>query len=55
MFVAAYPLSALDTKMARVIAPIERLFGVVLLGTATARGIAHFNDTNGGGTGTSFP
>jgi polysaccharide export outer membrane protein len=34
LFVKAYPAVRLDNTMARVIAPIERLFGVSLLGTS---------------------
>ena len=34
VFVAAYPLSALDNTMARLFAPAERLFGLVLLGSS---------------------
>jgi polysaccharide export outer membrane protein len=39
VFVAAYPLTKLDIVMARMIAPIERAFGVVLLGTNTINNI----------------
>jgi polysaccharide biosynthesis/export protein len=38
VYVAAYPLVALDIRMARVIAPIERLFGITLLGQSVNRG-----------------
>lgn len=38
VFVKAYPLTRVDTTMARVIGPIERLFGVTLLGNSTVRG-----------------
>lgn len=38
VYVAAYPLVAFDIKLARAIAPIERLFGVTLLGTSVRRG-----------------
>jgi len=55
VYVAAYPLSALDIKMARAIAPLERLFGITLLGTSTASAIRHFNDPVGGvGVGGGF-
>lgn len=35
IFVKAYPLAAVDTRLARVFSPIERIFGVTLLGTTT--------------------
>jgi polysaccharide export outer membrane protein len=37
VFVAAYPLSALDTTLARIIAPIERIFGTILLGNGAVQ------------------
>jgi polysaccharide export outer membrane protein len=37
VFVAAQPLVTLDTQLARVISPVERLFGVTLLGSGTVR------------------
>jgi polysaccharide export outer membrane protein len=33
VFVASYPLTKLDIFMARMIAPVERAFGIILLGT----------------------
>jgi polysaccharide export outer membrane protein len=39
VFVAAYPLTKLDIVMARMIAPVERAFGVILLGTSTVNNI----------------
>jgi polysaccharide export outer membrane protein len=47
VFVKAYPLVRVDVTMARVIAPIERLFGVTLLGTSVNRSFR----TNGGNSG----
>jgi polysaccharide export outer membrane protein len=46
VYVAAYPLVAADNRLARVIAPIERLFGITLLGTTVRRGF--LNSSNGG-------
>ena len=53
VFVAAYPLTKLDIVMARMIAPVERAFGVVLLGTSTVNNIRfppnQFNNQGGFG------
>jgi polysaccharide export outer membrane protein len=46
VFVKAYRMTEADNTLARVLAPIERLFGVTLLGTSTVRAIN--GDTNGG-------
>lgn len=35
VYVAAYPITAFDIRMARVLAPVERLFGIILLGQTT--------------------
>ncbi|MDB5311329.1 MAG: Polysaccharide biosynthesis/export protein [Gemmataceae bacterium] len=35
IFVKAYPMAVVDTKVARALAPFERIFGFTLLGTAT--------------------
>jgi polysaccharide export outer membrane protein len=52
VFVKAYPMVTADTTLARVIAPLERLLGVALLGNTTARA---FGPRGGfGGTGTGF-
>ncbi len=40
VYVAAYPLTALDNSMARLFAPLERLFGAVLLGSSTVQSVA---------------
>ncbi|MBP3960490.1 polysaccharide biosynthesis/export family protein [Gemmata sp. G18] len=54
VFVAAYPMVRVDSTMARAFAPIERLLGITLLGTSTAKGIRFFNSFNGaGGSGGS--
>jgi polysaccharide export outer membrane protein len=55
VFVAAYPLTALDIKMARIIAPVERLLGVVLLGSSTVSAVKEINPRNGVGGGGIFP
>lgn len=39
IFVKAYPLTRVDTVMARAIAPFERIFGITLLGNAVYGGI----------------
>jgi polysaccharide export outer membrane protein len=43
LYVAEDKLVALDTGLAKVISPIERVFGVTLLGTETVREIKFFN------------
>jgi polysaccharide biosynthesis/export protein len=54
VFVASYPLTKLDIVMARMIAPIERAFGVVLLGTSTVNNI-RFPPNQSGSNNTVFP
>ena len=39
VYVAAYPLTKLDITLARMIAPVERVFGVILLGTSVVNNI----------------
>ncbi|HUR53300.1 MAG TPA: polysaccharide biosynthesis/export family protein [Gemmataceae bacterium] len=46
VFVAAYPLSVLDTRMARAFAPIERMLGITLLGSSTVRSFSNQNGFN---------
>jgi polysaccharide biosynthesis/export protein len=46
MYVAEDKLVALDTALAKAISPVERIFGVTLLGTQTAKGIKFFNNPN---------
>ncbi len=48
LYVMAYRATALDIVLARMIAPAERIFGIVLLGTSTVQGFK-----TGGGTGNS--
>lgn len=46
---------ALDTAMGKIISPLERVFGVTLLGTQTAQRAVFFNQgPNGGGGGGGF-
>jgi polysaccharide export outer membrane protein len=49
VFVQAYPLVTLDTTMARIFSPIERVLGITLLGTSTVRNIS--GDFQGSGFG----
>lgn len=51
VFVAAYPLTKLDIVMARMIAPVERAFGVVLLGTSAVNNIRFPQGQGGFGGG----
>ena len=53
IFVQGYPLVSLDTRMARVFAPIERVLGITLLGTSTVFQIK--NGGQGGFGGNAFP
>ncbi len=55
VFVKAYPMVRVDVTMARFIAPIERLFGITLLGNSTVRGFRTNNGGNGGNGFNSFP
>ncbi len=50
MYIAEDKLVALDTALAKVISPVERIFGITLLGTQTAHQIKFFSqaNTNGG-------
>jgi polysaccharide export outer membrane protein len=48
IFVQAYPLVSFDTQLARVITPIERLFGVTLLGNGTVRAFRNQGGNQGG-------
>jgi len=47
VFVQAYPLVTLDTKMGRLFAPIERVFGITLLGTGVVQQIRNGGNNNG--------
>jgi hypothetical protein len=48
IYLKASPLITADTYLARVISPIERVFGIVLLGHTT---VQTFTNPNGSGTG----
>lgn len=48
LYVAEDKLVAFDTGLAKMIAPIERILGVTLLGTQTAKQIKFFDDPNAG-------
>lgn len=57
VFIAAYPLVRVDNALARVISPVERMFGITLLGTSTVTTIRNSSRQNGGGlnqNGTGF-
>jgi polysaccharide export outer membrane protein len=47
VFVRAYPMAKVDAALARVLSPVERVFGTTLLGTTTYRAIRFANTTNG--------
>jgi polysaccharide biosynthesis/export protein len=47
IYVKAQPIVVLDTYLGRYIAPIERLFGVTLLGTSTVHGFRNQNGNLG--------
>jgi polysaccharide export outer membrane protein len=55
LYVKAKQLVVLDNTLARVFAPIERIFGITLLGDSLARQLATpLNSTNGNGLGTGL-
>ncbi|MGI9427961.1 MAG: hypothetical protein ACR2NM_04845, partial [Bythopirellula sp.] len=45
LYVSEDKLVALDTAIAKIVSPFERLFGVTLLGTQTAQRLAFFEET----------
>jgi polysaccharide export outer membrane protein len=54
LYVKAYRATAVDVTMARLFAPVERVLGITLLGTSTAKQIRffnQFNSTGGNGSG----
>jgi polysaccharide export outer membrane protein len=51
VYVSANPLIAFDNYLSMVIAPIERVLGLTLLGTYTALAIRAFRTNNNGNTG----
>lgn len=52
LYVSEDKLVALDTAMGKIISPIERIFGVTLLGTSTLQRLVFFERGAGGGIGT---
>jgi polysaccharide export outer membrane protein len=50
IFIGADPWIEWDNKIAKIFAPIERMLGITLLGTATVNTFRGFNNGNGGGT-----
>jgi polysaccharide export outer membrane protein len=48
VFIAEDELVALDTKLGKIFSPIERIFGITLLGTGAARELQDFNTIGGG-------
>jgi polysaccharide export outer membrane protein len=56
IYVKADSLITIDNYLTKIVTPIERVFGLVLLGNATVRGVAgHTGGTTTGGTGTVGP
>jgi polysaccharide export outer membrane protein len=51
LYVSEDKLVALDTTIGKIVSPLERLFGVTLLGTNTASRITFYNQGNGGFNG----
>jgi hypothetical protein len=51
LFVEAEPLIALDAALAKVLAPLERVFGVTLLGSAVVHSVGTPISAAGTGTG----
>lgn len=54
IYVAEDCLVAIDTTLAKIISPIERVLGVTILGTSAANGIDTFGQSNGNGVGNGF-
>jgi polysaccharide export outer membrane protein len=53
LYVGSDPLITIDTKLAKFLSPIQRIFGATLLGSATVNSIkSGSNGGGGGGTGT---
>lgn len=55
IFVQGYPLVSLDSKMARILAPIERVFGITLLGSSTVFNLKNGGQGGFGNQGGGFP
>jgi polysaccharide export outer membrane protein len=54
IYVSADALITLDNWLSKITAPMERVFGVTLLGDAVVRQLGGKNNGNGTGTGTGF-
>jgi polysaccharide biosynthesis/export protein len=54
LYVEAQPLVTLDTGLARLISPIERVFGAILLGNGTVQSFKNNGGSGNGGTGSGF-
>jgi polysaccharide export outer membrane protein len=54
VYVMSQPAIAFDTYLARIYAPIERTFGIVLLGTSTVQQFNNRNGTNSSTNGNGF-
>lgn len=48
VYVAAYPVTAFDIRLARLLAPVERVFGITLLGTGVYSGIKNAGQSQNG-------
>ena len=54
IYVKANPLVTTDTFLARLISPVERVFGIILLGNTTIRSLQQSNNGNNGNNNTAF-
>ena len=55
LFVSEDKLVALDTKLGKIISPLERIAGFVALGTSTTQNLVFFNQNGFGNNGGFFP
>jgi len=51
LYVCAQPMLTFDNYLGKFIAPIERVFGIILLGNSTVRSLKGTSGTSGSGTG----
>ncbi len=51
VYVAQDPLASVDVTLARVFAPVERVFGITLFGNSVIQNLRNPNGTGIGGTG----
>jgi hypothetical protein len=51
VYVKADAMVEFDTRLARLITPIERIFGFILLGSGTIRDVSSSHSSLGGGSG----